>query len=245
MKGAILIRGPQQRLRSLPVYTRGVATHGYTSHAGTPGKPIADLRDKLAFPSYENCPGEHSIDDRYLRVQGAVATRKRHWCYFGEVVDYMVFGRVHLHVRDASGRVVLASFYDDEDRGSRYLKGGRLQKGDTMAHLYPFRHQFFDGQVGFRMESTNQVKIIPCTLNDLRLANDKLQTSLPITCWAPGCSNKEDLQLCNKCKTARYCVPEHQTKAWQRKHEQECQALRELSWFLSRDWTTFKSRFSF
>ncbi|KZT10550.1 uncharacterized protein LAESUDRAFT_673338 [Laetiporus sulphureus 93-53] len=201
--------------------------------------PLADLRDRLAFPPFADCPSEDDLDERYISVDGEIATHQRHWCFLGEIIDYIAIGRLTLDVRDVSGKLVRASFYD-EDKGMRYVRGGGLKKGYTLALLYPWQHYFLDQSCGFRMETSEDVKIIPCSLKELMSANDKLQRGLPVApCWTPGCEKTEDLRTCSKCHKAKYCGKEHQTQEWKAGHRQECKAFVELEWFLTRDWSTF------
>ncbi|KZT10555.1 uncharacterized protein LAESUDRAFT_694205 [Laetiporus sulphureus 93-53] len=204
-------------------------------------RPSVNLRDSLVFPSFANCPNEYYLDEQYLRIDGDIARNKLHWCYLGEIVDFTVFLRVYLDVRDTSGELIFAAFHDDEDRGMRFVQQERLKKGHTLVVLYPFQHEFVDGRYGFRMENPQHVTIIPCSLNDLMSANDRLQGGLPTAvCWASGCGKTENLKTCSKCHKAKYCGQEHQVEAWKTGHRQDCKAFRELEWFLNRDWMTFR-----
>ncbi|CCM05356.1 uncharacterized protein FIBRA_07570 [Fibroporia radiculosa] len=170
-----------------------------------PRAPVVDLRNGLSFPSYLNCPHEFDLDSRYLREDpnGISASHVRHWCYFGEIVNFDVFSRLTVDVRDAARTVVRAAFYDD-DRGMPLVEAGTVRRGYTLAHLYPLRHSFVDGSYGFRMEETSDIKILPYSLREILAASDRLQLSR-LSCWHEGCTEAEELMKCKGCGRAKYC----------------------------------------
>ncbi|EMD31935.1 hypothetical protein CERSUDRAFT_119267 [Gelatoporia subvermispora B] len=206
---------------------------------------LGNLRDKRAFPLFADCPYENSANTRYFASNrtGSISP-KRHWCFLGEIVDFVVFGRLTIDARDASGRVVRVSFYDN-DRGLNFVRGDKVKKGCTVAVLYPEQHFFLDMSQGFRVEDASKVTILPCSLKRLISANDKQQdTRFDDACWAPGCQKMDSLSRCSGCRKAMYCGPEHQSGTW-KDHKSECKALQASEWFVQKDWTTYHTSYSF
>ena len=118
----------------------------------------SDLRDRLTFPSFYDCPHEHDLDNRYLAsLEGAsIAYPKRHWCFFGEIVDFMPYGRVVIDVKDQTGRDARVACYDD-NMGQQFVPF--CKKGHTVAILYANQHRFLDGSFGFRVEDSEHMKV--------------------------------------------------------------------------------------
>ncbi|PCH45118.1 hypothetical protein WOLCODRAFT_124554 [Wolfiporia cocos MD-104 SS10] len=206
---------------------------------------MANLHDRLAFPTFEDCPGEYDVTPRYWKDSNGddFFKRVRHWCFLGEIVDILTLPRLFLTVRDILGNKALAAFHTD-DAGRGLLRTGNVKEGHTFALLDAQQHLFFSGHIGFRIEHPGLAKIIPCSMDHLLKANDKLQ-SVPSGCWAPGCGKDTDATTCNGCGIAKYCGQEHQQLGWKQGHKQECKAFAELKWFLQRDWSTFHNDFFF
>ncbi|OCH85064.1 hypothetical protein OBBRIDRAFT_829124 [Obba rivulosa] len=206
---------------------------------------LGDLRDKRAFPIFADCPYENKANTRYFISRGTGATLpRRHWCFFGEVVDFVVFGRLTIDARDTSGRIIRISFYDD-NRGLRFVTNDQVKKGYTVAVLYPLQHWFLDMSQGFRVEDVSKVMILPCSLRRLRSANDRLHDSRSDgTCWTPDCNRTEGLLRCSGCRKALYCSMDHQSAAW-KDHKPECKALQAVEWFTQKDWGTYRTAHSF
>ncbi|KAI0937634.1 hypothetical protein AcV7_003619 [Taiwanofungus camphoratus] len=206
----------------------------------------SNLRDRLTFPAFAECPDENDIPLHYYDqdVNSGHAGPRRHWCFLGEIVDFIVLGRLTVDVRDVSGNLARISFYDD-NRGMRFVEGNRLKKGYTVVHLYPTQHWFLDMSRGIRVEEEETATIIPCSMDALFAANDKLQKPPSTTCWMSGCEKSEGLARCGKCLKAQYCGRDHQIAAWKTEHKVECKALQALEWYTKKDWTIFHGWFSF
>jgi hypothetical protein len=140
---------------------------------GTPIMALTrhSLRDHKSFPSFTSCPGENDVDLTYYRLDGSSLTPRSHWCFLGEITDRIVFNRLCLTVKDKHDILVPTNFHLDS-RGPRIFTPGMsnfpvhpnlpqalVDKGNTIAILYPHQHPFMDGSVGFRIEDADLVQV--------------------------------------------------------------------------------------
>ncbi|KAL6305941.1 hypothetical protein BKA93DRAFT_188753 [Sparassis latifolia] len=125
----------------------------------------------------------------------------------------------------------------------RYLLNGAVKKGFTVAHLHANQHYFMDMTVGFRVEEPSNVKIIPCSMDKLLTANDKIHQPPPATCsgWARWCQKTENLARCSTCHKAQFCSKDHQAAAWKDEHRTESKAFVTLEWLrvMEKNWKHF------
>ncbi|GJC90453.1 hypothetical protein ColLi_13291 [Colletotrichum liriopes] len=110
---------------------------------------VADLRSRTTFPSFIDLPERSSIGTDRPR---------RHWCFFGEIVDYASVLRLQMEIKDFDGTTIPLYFYTDS-RGSE-LAPGQAQKGYTVAILYAARHSFMFCEPGIRHEDPQMIKVL-------------------------------------------------------------------------------------
>lgn len=149
-----------------------------------------------------------------------MAWPKRHWCFFGEIVNVVTFGRLVIHVRDVTGRELRVALYDD-NRGRKFMSTSI--RGHTVAILYALSHAFLDGGSGIKVEDEDNMtvsphrqydkieshgkttQILPFSLQELLLANEKIFSPPDRKrCARPSCKNRGN-HLCIACKTVFYC----------------------------------------
>ena len=138
------------------------------------GPTSTNLRDKQAFPSFEECPHENDVPYTYYREREVgVYYPIRHWCFLGEITHRLVFNRLCLTVKDRRGDQVPANFHLNST-GPRMFTPGMsnfpvhpnipktlTEEGNTIAILYAQQHNFMDGSIGFRIEEANLVQVRP------------------------------------------------------------------------------------
>ncbi|KAK0458923.1 uncharacterized protein EV420DRAFT_1747858 [Desarmillaria tabescens] len=85
-----------------------------------------------------------------------------------------MFGRPVYRVEDKlPGNYWTVAFYtDDLDQDAEDLK---CEVGSTMCIKNSRLHQFFDGQVGYRIEDASTVTVLPCTIAQLRTLSSGLR----------------------------------------------------------------------
>ncbi|KAG2132908.1 uncharacterized protein EDB93DRAFT_1175342 [Suillus bovinus] len=214
-------------------------------------KPQGLLRNSFNFPAFSGLPSEpeDEIDLKYYNLNLCGFEPSQHWCFLGEIVDSIGLVRVLLRVKDKDGRVVTVGLYTD-DRGK--VLAPQIKKGHTVAILYGEQHGFLDMTVNIRVEDASNIKIIPCSLEQLLKASDDLvvlRKGQPRHCGS--CGNGENasynthLRLCSRCRYASYCGEDCQKKAWMDGHKADCKALVEVQWFTAKNWETFHDWFSF
>jgi len=120
--------------------------------------PLRGLRDPRAFPSFESCPDENSIDLQYYSTKNGYYFRPScHWCLLAKFTHVEYFIRLRLHVRDKSGHEVPIAFYP---KGEEEPTLDQYRKGYTVAILYPHQHGFMDMTVGTRQEKMHHIKVV-------------------------------------------------------------------------------------
>lgn len=201
----------------------------------------SDLRDRLTFPTFADCPGDHELDPRYYtEVSNTVAQYSRHWCSLSQIVSVENFTRLVLNVRDMAGRDLRVACYDDR-RGAKFIQDAK--PGRTVAVLCGLKHHFMDGSFGFRVEEDDEMAIIPHGLQNLQAANNALWGPPAVLCPAPGCKKKGS-KTCTGCHLVRYCSKDHQVEHWAA-HKGMCKALPALKLFTNKDWTVYDDGFAF
>jgi Heterokaryon incompatibility protein (HET)/SET domain len=123
-----------------------------------PGQ-LVDLRNRTTFPGFIDLPGENVVDlDFYERSNLGTYRPRRHWCFFGEIVDFASLLRLQMEIKDVDGTTIPLYFYTDT-RGSE-LAPGQVQKGYTVAILYAKRHAFMFCEPGIRHEDPQMIKVL-------------------------------------------------------------------------------------
>ena len=108
--------------------------------------PGSNLRDRLSFPTFGDCPHEFDLDRRYLQESESnpqMAMHKRHWCFLGEIVSVLAHDKLELLVRDTAGRTVRLECLS-EDRGRSIASQPNCKPKNTIAVLYALQHPFED-----------------------------------------------------------------------------------------------------
>ncbi|KAG1874337.1 hypothetical protein F4604DRAFT_1764011 [Suillus subluteus] len=217
----------------------------------TSKKPQSLLRNNFNFPTFSSLPDEPKIeiDLKYYDSGPFGFKPSQHWCFVGEIVEFVGLVRVLLRVKDKDGQVVTIGLYTD-DRGQALAS--QIKIGHTVAVLYSEQHRFLDMTVGIRVGDTSNIKIIPCSLEQLLKASDDVATlrkGQPRRCGSCGkeenASDNTHLRLCSRCRHTAYCGEDCQKKAWVAGHKTDCKALVGVRWFTERNWRMFYDWFSF
>ncbi|OJA13166.1 hypothetical protein AZE42_06220 [Rhizopogon vesiculosus] len=211
--------------------------------------PQSLLRNGVNFPTFSDLPDEYEVDLTYYNETPRGFEPSQHWCFLGEIVDFFDLVRVMMYVKDKDGRVITVALHTD-DKGRSLAP--QVKKGHTVAVLYGQQHGFLDMSVGIRVEEASNIKIIPCSLDQLLKASDEVaarKPGQPRRCGSCGQeeNTSEDRQLrwCSRCKHASYCGEDCQKKAWADGHKADCKVLVGVQWFAARDWRRFHDWFSF
>ncbi|KIY61662.1 hypothetical protein CYLTODRAFT_427427 [Cylindrobasidium torrendii FP15055 ss-10] len=200
----------------------------------------SDLSDRRTFPTFDALADYGmfpSASDYWKTGPYGNPVPNQHWCFLGEIEENATFIRLAVTVRDRNGRGKIFVACHDDDRGMHLEK--LAKKGNTVAVLYPKAHCFADGQVGFRVEDSSQLTILPFSLKELEDASNLFHH--PTTnCSAQGCEKAGDLR-CTGCRLARYCSAEHQKMHWGQ-HKSLCKATKAIEWFARKDWTKWDGK---
>jgi len=190
----------------------------------------SDLNNPSTFPTFLNLPTEHQVNTAYL----SSTKPRKHWCFLGRVVSSSVLVRLTLQVEDRKGHKILVAFHTD-DRGASFRE--LCTPGSTIAVLYATQHTFAFSPPGIRVEETAHVKVFPYTLEEM-LGTSKVIFGRDKAARCDVCRIAEvNMKKCARCKTPWYCSKTCQTNGWQ-SHKEECAILRDVQWFVSRNWET-------
>ncbi|KAG6292103.1 hypothetical protein E4U09_003561 [Claviceps aff. purpurea] len=167
-------------------------------------------------------------------VKGGTS-KKRHWCYMGEIVKTKLLHPVQLEVKDSRDKKVALHFYSSNtsDTGNS-LRPGQYQKGYTVVILDALQYRFEFG-CGINQQDLRMMKIFPLRLAKI-LALNKEVREFSIRhddgkrkCH--GCGAKAavaSMKRCSLCLSFWYCSKECQTAAWTTKaHKADCKSLRD------------------
>jgi hypothetical protein len=120
---------------------------------------LANLRSRATFPGFTDLPDENDADQEFYERSNIGTYRpRRHWCFFGEIVDFASLLRLQMEIKDIDGTTIPLYFYTDS-RGSE-LAPGQVQKGYTVAILYAERHAFMFCEPGIRHEDPQTIKVL-------------------------------------------------------------------------------------
>ena len=120
---------------------------------------LANLRSRATFPGFTDLPDENDVDPEfYGRSNIGTYRPRRHWCFFGEIVDFASLLRLQMETKDVDGTRIPLYFYT-EGRGSE-LVPGQVQKEYTVAILYAERHAFMFCEPGIRHEDPQMIKVL-------------------------------------------------------------------------------------
>ncbi|KAI8872123.1 hypothetical protein GQ42DRAFT_161523 [Ramicandelaber brevisporus] len=191
------------------------------------------LLDTRYFPSYKQLPSEYYVNEDFYVFAGRVGRPRRHWCYMGEILQVVSYGRVVLKVRDIDGTVILVAFYIDNDKD---LNLRELVRGSTIFIRYAHQHYFLDGNVGIRIEDLETVLVLPYSMKTILEAHHTIAKGGRKVC--NKCKAKDCTLCCGKCKTA-YCSRDCQVDDWA-SHKPLCGVLKATLPITSLDHTSFE-----
>jgi hypothetical protein len=126
---------------------------------------LADMRNQKNFPSFTDLPNENDFDPDYYKSD----TRKlrRHWCFLGEIVEFIMLTRLQMEIKDVYDSSV-ELFFHTERKGNE-LAPSKVRKGYTVAILYAHQHPFAFGEPGIRHEDPQLIRVIPVPMYKLDL----------------------------------------------------------------------------
>ena len=121
-------------------------------------KPIALGRLSHAFPRFVDLPDEKVRDpDLYDSSDTRTYVPQRHWCFLGEIMDFLILHHLEMEIKDIGGQRIPLHFYT-EGRGSE-LAPALVQRGYTVAVLYAKRRVFKFGEPGIRHDDPRMIKV--------------------------------------------------------------------------------------
>lgn len=113
-----------------------------------------DLRDSAAFRRFVDLPDDNDVDPDFYESGDEVTYRQGyHWCFLGEIVDFVTLHHLEMEIRDIDGGKVPLHFYT-AGLGSELTP----QRGYTVAIRYAKRHVFKFGEPGIRHEDPRMIK---------------------------------------------------------------------------------------
>ncbi|KAI1194060.1 hypothetical protein F5X97DRAFT_327899 [Nemania serpens] len=116
--------------------------------SGAQNSKSTSWEDRDHFITFCDAPGEWEFPD---------LAYEHHSCLLGEVIQADTFLRPRL--------------VTDQTEMPRLLKDFKV--GYTIAIFYPVSHGFLDGTVGFRVEKTDKVLVIPLGLRNVLAMNEQ------------------------------------------------------------------------
>ncbi|KAK7751357.1 hypothetical protein SLS62_006763, partial [Diatrype stigma] len=118
---------------------------------------LANLRSRATFLGFADLPDENGVDLGFWERSNTGTYRpRRHWCFFGEIVDFHSLFRLEMEIKDVDDTTIPLFFYTDS-RGDE-LAPGQVQKGYTVAILDAERHAFMFSEPGIRHEEPQMIK---------------------------------------------------------------------------------------
>ncbi|KAL8668533.1 MAG: hypothetical protein Q9168_006837 [Polycauliona sp. 1 TL-2023] len=119
---------------------------------------LADLRNQSICPGFKDLPNDRDPDPKFFDSSDGITNRpRRHWCFFGEITEFLMFARLQMSIKDVNGRDSPLFFYTD-GRG-REVAPALIQKGYTVAVLYATQHAFIYDKPGIRHEDPSMIKV--------------------------------------------------------------------------------------
>jgi hypothetical protein len=168
--------------------------------------PSPNLRNTITFPSFANLPAEDGINSLYYapNLQTGIYRPTRHWAFLAEIVDFTMFIRLRIDVKDNSGRVLPVWTHTD-DRGKGLAQ--QCQQGSTLVVTYAEKHYFMDGTAGIKLEEGSSFRVLPHSMADLLAANDAVfEEDRKEKCSSCGTKGGDKgLKRCSRCKVTFYC----------------------------------------
>ncbi|KAM0212305.1 hypothetical protein ACHAQD_009881 [Fusarium lateritium] len=116
------------------------------------------LRNEAIFPSVLELPHERDVTEDFFESGDRVNYQpRRHWCFLGEVVDFISLTRLEMEIKDINGHTIPLFFYTD-GRGTE-IASSKICKGYTIAILYAQKHAFSFSELGIRHEHPTHITV--------------------------------------------------------------------------------------
>ncbi|KAG6030570.1 hypothetical protein E4U19_000409 [Claviceps sp. Clav32 group G5] len=174
------------------------------------------------------------VDLPYTRGIGkGGSSKKRQWCFLGEIVDIGFFGRLKFEIKDMRGRKVPLFFYTKG--GGRELMRTQYKTGYTVAVLDALQHLFQFSPPGIRHEDPRMMKIFPLSLSRMLELNSQFrkfavrhQNDMRMCHGCGTNATARSMKRCGMCLSFWYCNKECQMAGWTAKaHKGDCKFLRD------------------
>ncbi|EIM84880.1 uncharacterized protein STEHIDRAFT_112413 [Stereum hirsutum FP-91666 SS1] len=197
-------------------------------------------------PDFRSLPHENDLDEEYYAMDESSGTFRPsfHWAFLGEIThDTSLFigDRPRYLVKDKVGNRHPIHFHLDslDDMFFDMNERKDYKVGRTICVYYANQHNFVDGTIGLRIESTESVKIIRCSLEALIEVNVS-ELDQAVNCEACGKEGGGTLSKCSRCGV-KYCDKGCQAKDWRSGHKTRCTAVCQVREWERKDWATFRS----
>ncbi|KAL7275201.1 hypothetical protein RUND412_001880 [Rhizina undulata] len=208
----------------------------------------ANLRNADTYPPLSHLPPRYVFNMSALWAligRPILPVPRRHWCFLATIVNVKPWeSRLVLELKDMEQNTVPLIFsVNVPGRGNIFRD--KCKVGHTVAVTYPMTDIFPDFRDGIIVDEKSEFKVLPFSLEKLLEVNDTV-FSLPTHEEVESCNHCSrkcpKLFRCSKCTTVYYCGKGCQSNAWIKGHKAECSAMKELRWFLEKDWTQVVNR---
>ncbi|CAJ2502520.1 Uu.00g099140.m01.CDS01 [Anthostomella pinea] len=118
------------------------------------GGPLADLRNRVVFPVFDDLPIDNGFDPGFQDfVFGFGQLVKRHWCFLAEIKFHHTHnGTLYMYFKDFDGNVPrLGLGFCTDGQGSE-IPSAYVQEGYTIALIYAFCHARETGDYNIQHE---------------------------------------------------------------------------------------------
>jgi hypothetical protein len=191
------------------------------------------LQNRLNFPSFTELPDSSGRDERYFALDFKYGSWKpcRTWCFLAEIDTILTSsdqsslfdGRIIVHDRDGKNKIPI-TFRPTQ----RQFDWSTLKKSSTLLILYPQKHKHIDGRVGLLVVRFEHVRVLDCSLNDLLSLSVQYEKCRDKNeCWCCGKTgiSADAVKRCSRCRVAKYCDKQCQTKDWKQRHRASCPVI--------------------
>lgn len=119
-----------------------------------PGQ-LVDMRNHDIFPGFTDLPDENDFNHDFYETD--IRRPRHHWCFLGEIVEFIMLTRLQMEVKDIYGDSV-ELFFHTKCKGSE-LAPAKVMKGYTVAILYARQHDQAFGGPGIRHDDPQRIKV--------------------------------------------------------------------------------------
>ena len=212
----------------------------------SPGKFVDIFKNSLNFPTFNNLPNEHDLDEDYWKEDPHDGVYKHAftWFFLGEITldasYFPPFLRKRVVARDRAGKEEIPIFFYPE-RGS--LDYAILKKGHTISVLLAEQHHFLDLSTGLRIEDLNVITVFPLKLKELFSLSSTYAERKDTQCWSCGEQPSKGLKKCASCKVAWYCDTKCQKVDWKDRHRKWCKAMPKFLFIANADLSKYDKKY--